>query len=76
MNGSHSHGIQLHTQGFTDQEVNKMVTGLNAHYHFYCWKGSNKGKPVINMPASSYERFLDTVEKYMYSSIKHKFRIR
>lgn len=76
MNGSHSHGIQFHTQSFTDEQVNKMVSGLNSRYHFYCWKGSNKGKPVINVPASSYRRFLDTVEKHIHPSMMKKFRIR
>jgi hypothetical protein len=32
MNGSHSHGIQLHTQSFTEQEVDCMIVGLNNQY--------------------------------------------
>jgi hypothetical protein len=32
INGSHSHGIQFHTQGFTILEVNKLCSALNTLY--------------------------------------------
>ena len=76
MNGSHSHGIQFHTQSFTEKEVQGMVDGLNAQYNFHCWKGYNKGKPVINFPASSYETFFELTKKHIHPSIMHKFRLR
>ena len=40
--------------------------------------GVNKSKPVINIPANQYERFIEgaTRGKYIYDSMKHKFRMR
>lgn len=36
INGSHSRGIQLHTQSFTEQEVEVMIEGLNKQYFIGC----------------------------------------
>jgi hypothetical protein len=38
--------------------------------------GVNKSKPVINIPANQYQRFLEITGKYIYDSMKHKFRMR
>lgn len=57
MNGSHSHGLQFHTQGFSHFEVNKLCEVLNSRYKFNA--GVNKSKPVINIPANQYERFIE-----------------
>lgn len=59
MNGSHSHGLQFHTQGFSHFEVNKLCEVLNSRYKFNAWMGVNKSKPVINIPANQYERFIE-----------------
>ena len=76
MNGSHSHGLQFHTQGFSHFEVNKLCEVLNSRYKFNA--GVNKSKPVINIPANQYERFIEgaTRGKYIYDSMRHKFRMR
>lgn len=76
MNGSHSHGLQFHTQGFSHFEVNKLCEVLNSRYKFNAWMGVNKSKPVINIPANQYQRFIEITGEYIYDSIKHKFRIR
>ena len=34
MNGSHSHGLQFHTQGFSHSEVIKLCNTLNSRYQF------------------------------------------
>ena len=38
--------------------------------------GVNKSKPVINIPANQYERFIQITGEHIYDSIKHKFRMR
>lgn len=76
MNGSHSHGLQFHTQGFSHFEVTKLCEALNSRYKFNAWMGVNKSKPVINIPASQYQRFLEITGEYIYDSMKHKFRMR
>lgn len=76
MNGSHSHGLQFHTQGFSHFEVNKLCEILNSRYKFNAWMGVNKSKPVINIPANQYKRFLEITGEYIYDSMKHKFRMR
>lgn len=76
MYGSHSRSIQLHTQSFTLEEVQIMVDGLNKKFNLSCRIGLNKGKPVIILPARSYDIFTELVNPYMHSSMMRKLRMR
>jgi hypothetical protein len=76
MNGSHSHGIQFHTQSFSVTEVDIMVEELANKFEFKCWRGSNKGKPVINISASNFTHFKSLTDDYIIGEMKHKLRLR
>lgn len=76
MNGSHSYGIQIHTQSFTEMEVDTMCIELRNKFHFSCWRGKNKGKPVIIISSTSYNDFVSLTKNYIVPSMKHKFRLR
>lgn len=76
MNGSHSHGIQIHTQSFTEMEVDTICVELQSKFHFSCWRGKNKGKPVIILSSTSYSDFVALTKDYIVPSIQHKLRLR
>lgn len=35
-------GMTINTQGFTEQEVGWLVTGLRLHFRLDCWVGKKK----------------------------------
>jgi len=70
----HGQGVQLHTQGFTKEAVEQMVTELNDKYQFNCWmRLVKKGRlPIICLPSESYSLFYEIVKDYVDSSMIHK----
>jgi len=53
-----------------------MIHGLNRQYSLGRWKGKNKGKFVINLPASSYLSFTRLIRPHMVDSMMQKLKIR
>lgn len=76
MNGSHSRGIQFHTEGFPVAVVDVMVQELKDKFQFKCWRGINKGKPVINISAENFNSFRAFTDDYIIAEMQHKFRMR
>lgn len=76
MNGNHSHGIQFNTQSFTLEEVNQLCISINENYDLNAWVVIKKGKPVINLPASKYTKFVKITENFIEDCIKHKLKVR
>lgn len=70
--GMAGRGIQLHTQGFSIEEVDTMIEELRAKWALDCWRGKNKGLPVINFSAHSYDLFFSLTDPYIIPSMKHK----
>lgn len=65
-------GIHLHTQGFQDTEVDNLCAGLNSKFGLNCWRGTNKGKPIVIISGKSYETFLKIVEPEIIPSMRNK----
>lgn len=76
INGSHSYGIQINTQSFTVEEVDYMCTEIQQKFGLICWRGKNKGKPIVVISSKSYSIFVTLVNGHIVPSIKHKLRLR
>lgn len=76
MNGSHSYGIQIHTQSFTTTEVDNMCLDLNSKFPIDCWRGINKGKPIIIISSKSFSDFVNLAGPYIITSMKGKLSLR
>lgn len=76
MNGSHSRGIQFNTQSFTVDEVNNLCEALNNKYQFEAWVVIKKNKPIINIPAKHYNKFVEITKDHMLDSMKKKLIMR
>lgn len=74
--GSHSYGIQFHTQGFSTEEVDCMCNELSNKFDMKCRRYLHKNKPVINISASSYNTFTSLTLKYILDSMKIKLQPR
>ena len=70
------HGIQFNTQSFTLEEVNQLCISINENYDLNAWVVIKKGKPVINLPASKYTKFVKITENFIEDCIKHKLKVR
>ena len=69
----HGQGVQLHTQGFTQETVDQIVNELNQKYKFNCWmRLVKKGQPIICLPSESYNLFYDIVKDHIDTSMIHK----
>jgi hypothetical protein len=65
-------GIHLHTQGFTEKEVESLCVGLRYKFNFKCWVGKNKNKPIIVISGESYENLKAQVEPFLVPSMMRK----
>lgn len=74
--GSHSYGMQLHTQSFTIEEVDNISTELSNKFDLITWRYMHKNKPIINISSKSYNTFRAITNKYIVDSIKTKMRLR
>lgn len=66
------YGIQLHTQGFSKQEVESLAKILQDKFGLDCWVKANKGKWTIAISGHSYAVFFELVKPYIHESMKHK----
>jgi hypothetical protein len=66
------YGLQLHTQGFSKEEVDSLVKLLQDKYGLDCWSKLNKGKWTIAISGHSYAIFFDLIKPYIHESMKHK----
>lgn len=66
------YGIQLHTQGFSKEEVESLAKLLQEKYKLECWTKLNKGKWTIAISGNSYTAFFDLVKPFIHESMKHK----
>lgn len=76
INGSHSYGIQINTQSFTVEEVDTVCSELQQKFDLICWRGKNKGKPIVVISSKSYLNFVTLTNDYIVLSIKHKLQLR
>ena len=65
-------GIVFNTHSFTEAEVRQMCIELEAKFGLVSWLKLNKGKATIAISGSSYERFLDSISPYIFSTMKAK----
>ena len=65
-------GIHLHTQGFQESEVDSLCAGLKQKFQLDCWRGQNKGKPIIVISGKSYDKFLELVKPDLIPSMLEK----
>lgn len=69
---SKNKSIVLNTQSFTELEVMKMATELNAKFRFETEIRSNKGKSIIVLKSNSYFIFKELIEPYILPEMKYK----
>ena len=67
------YGLQLHTQGFTVDEVQSLCVLLRDKFGLDCWLKFNKGKPIIAISGHSYTVFLGLVGPHIHESMRYKF---
>lgn len=63
------YGLQFHTQGFTESEVDLLCKILQDKFGLNCWRKSNKGKPIIAISGHSYDTFFGLIKDYMHESM-------
>lgn len=74
--GQGRYGLYLNTQGFTTEEVKGLCEILRRKFQLDCWvssKQSKKNIPFIVISGNSYNIFFAHVEKYIHTSMRHKF---
>lgn len=64
--------VYLHTQGFTEEEVNGMCQELEQKFGLQAWAKPNKGAHLIAISGNSYEKFKELVEPYLVPSMMRK----
>lgn len=74
--GSHSYGIQFHTQGFTIAEVDNICNELSNKFNLITWRYIHKNKPIINISAKSYSTFLSLINDKIVDCMRTKLRKR
>jgi hypothetical protein len=69
----HGQGVELNTQGFTHEEVDKLVAILQSKFGLHCWRKPRKnGKPVIAISSGSYPRLYELISPYVISHFDRK----
>lgn len=66
------YAIQMHTQGFSKEEVESLARLLHEKYGMDCWLKPNKGRWTIAISGHSYDTFFKLVKPYIHSSMQHK----
>lgn len=69
------YGLQLHTQGFSQLEVDSLARLLREKYDLKCWLKLNKGRWTIAISGDSYEQFLRLVKPHIHESMVRKLPI-
>lgn len=67
------YGLQLHTQGFTNVEVEILCNILRTKFNLDVWMKRNKGKPIIAISGHSYDKFFNLVNAFIVKSMRRKF---
>jgi len=67
-----SKGIDMHTQGFTADEVNTLSKELNDKFGFNSWVTPNKGKLIIRISSKEYSKFIELVDPYIHPGMRYK----
>jgi len=65
-------GIVFNTHCFTEAEVRQMCIELEAKFGLVCWLKFNKGKPIIAISGSSYDKFLEYTSSYIFPTMRAK----
>ena len=66
------YGLTFNTHGFSVQEVNFLITGLQEKFKLNCWMKFNKSRPIIVVSGFSYLSFLDICGEHIHGSMYHK----
>jgi LAGLIDADG DNA endonuclease family len=69
---SKNKSIVLNTHSFTEIEVSNMCKDLSEKFSFLCEVRSNKGKKIIVIHSSSYEKFRKLVDPYLLPEMIYK----
>lgn len=69
---SNNKSIVLNTQGFSIQEVQYLIDGLNIKFNLNCSMKFNKNKPIIFIPSNNYKHYYNLIIPYMIPEIKYK----
>jgi hypothetical protein len=67
--------VVLNTHSFTDTEVENMAMELGSKFSLKCSTRKNKGKKIIVIDSSSYNHFLNLIDKYILPEMKYKLPI-
>lgn len=75
--GGYAHGgLALHTQGFTQQEVDLLVNALNQNFNINSYKlQDSRGKPYIYIKKREVPLLAAQVARYMHPSMYYKLGI-
>ncbi len=66
-------GITINTQGFAEEEVHSLATGLKLYFRLDCWVGRNKGRWTIVISGLSFQHLAKVVGPYIHPSMRYKF---
>lgn len=64
--------LQLHTQGFSQREVESLAQLLIDKYGFDCWTKLNKQRWTLVISGHSYSTFFELVKPYIHDSMRRK----
>lgn len=66
------YAVQMHTQGFSKEEVESLSQLLHNMYKLDCWLKPNKGRWTVAISGNSYNSFFALVKDHIHVSMRHK----
>lgn len=67
-----SKDIDLHTHGFTQEDVDNMSLELNDKFGFGSWVVQNKNKSIIRISSEEFGLFYNLVDPYIHPCVRYK----
>lgn len=68
--------VVFHTQGFTEQDCDFLISKLEKELGILSIRSHEKGKPIIRIRTNSYLKFIDIVKPYViWECFKYKIKI-
>jgi len=66
-------GMILHTQGFSQEEVDSLCEGLQEKFNLICWTKKEKKRYFsLAISGKSYETLMELIDPYIIPSMKYK----
>ncbi len=72
LKSAQSHGVIFNTQGFSKNDVERLISTLQEKFNLNCWLRKQREGYQIFVSGKSFERFYEIVSPYILPDMKYK----